>query len=225
MIKFIQWVGLALLSIGAVAGLTYVVISYRVVPAEKNGSLSADQSSVPAAQQTTTSSDDHHGASASVDSTIFNGLVGKTAPDFTLEKYDGATITLSSLRGKNVILFFNEGLMCYPACWNQIAAFGNAKEFDPATTVILNITTDPKRDWTSAVKKMPELAAATVLFDINRGISSAYGVLTLPSSMHRGQFPGHSYVIVDKNGVVQFVQDDVQMAVRNKELAEEVKKL
>ena len=207
------------------ASLTYVVMSYRIVPVEKNNSFPADQSSTPTAQQTAASSDDHHGASAAVDSAVFNGLVGKTAPDFTLEKYDGTTVTLSSLRGKNIILFFNEGLMCYPACWNQIAAFGNAKEFDPATTVIFNITTDPKRDWTNAVKKMPELAAATVLFDTNRVISSAYGVLTLPSSMHRGQFPGHSYVIVDKNGVVQFVRDDVQMAVRNKELAEEVKKI
>lgn len=72
---------------------------------------------------------------------------------------------------------------------------------------------------------MPELAQATVLFDSDRQISQKYGVLTLESSMHKGQFPGHSYVIIDKEGIVRFARDDVQMAVRNQELAAEVDKL
>jgi len=47
----------------------------------------------------------------------------------------------------------------------------------------------------------------------------------LESSMHRGQFPGHTYVLIDKQGIVRFIKDDVQMAVRNKELIAEVNKL
>lgn len=31
---------------------------------------------------------------------------GDTAPDFALEADDGSTVTLESLRGKNVVLFF-----------------------------------------------------------------------------------------------------------------------
>ncbi|MDO8460945.1 MAG: redoxin domain-containing protein [bacterium] len=167
---------------------------------------------------------DHHAASKPADDAIFNGLVGKPAPDFTLESYDGKKSTLSSLKGKNVILFFNEGLMCYPSCWNQIAAFGKDIELSNKA-VVLNITVDPKNDWKQAVDKMPELAQSTVLFDSNREVSTAYGVLTLTSSMHKGQFPGHSYVIVDKEGIIRFVRDDVAMAVRNSELAVEIDKL
>jgi len=115
-------------------------------------------------------------------------------------------------------------LMCYPACWNQIAAFGKDTQLG-SKAVILNITADPKNDWRQAIDKMPELASATVLFDSSRQVSSIYGVLTLPSSMHKGQFPGHSYVIIDKEGIVKFVRDDVQMAVRNQELAAEIDKL
>ena len=72
---------------------------------------------------------------------------------------------------------------------------------------------------------MPELSAATVLFDNNRSVSTTYGVLNLSSSMHRGQYPGHSYVLVDREGVVRFTKDDSQMAVRNDALATEIEKL
>lgn len=166
----------------------------------------------------------HGGFSSAGDASVFNSLVGKTAPDFILETYSGAKITLSSLKGQNVILFFNEGLMCYPACWNQIAAFGKDAELGKKA-VLLSITVDPKNDWKQAIDKMPELAKSIVLFDSNRQVSAKYGVLTLPSSMHKGQFPGHSYVIVDKNGIVKFAQDDVQMAVRNSELSSELDKI
>ena len=166
----------------------------------------------------------HHGAAKPADATVFNNLLGQPAPDFTLETYDGKKIALSELRGKNVILFFNEGLMCYPACWNQIAAFGKDTSLGKKA-VILNITADPQKDWKQAIDKMPELASATVLFDSSRQVSQKYGVLTLPSSMHKGQFPGHSYVIIDKEGMVKFVRDDVQMATRNQELSTEIDKL
>ena len=181
----------------------------------------------PAAPPVTPAADsmvDHHSGSAA-DSSVFNNLMGKPAPDFTLESYDGKKISLSDLKGKNVLLFFNEGLMCYPACWNQIVAFGKDTELKNKDVAVLNITADPKADWKQAIDKMPELGIATVLFDVDRRISLAYGVLSLPSSMHKGQFPGHSYVIIDKEGIVRFTKDDVQMAVRNIELATEIDKL
>lgn len=166
----------------------------------------------------------HHAAAKPADATLFNNLLGKPAPEFILETYGGKKISLSELKGKNVILFFNEGLMCYPACWNQIAAFGKDTELGKKA-VVLNITVDPKNNWKQALEKMPELASATVLFDSDRQVSALYGVLTLPSSMHKGQFPGHSYVLINKEGIVKFIKDDVQMATRNQEMLAEIDKL
>lgn len=157
--------------------------------------------------------------------TSLNDLVGKSAPDFTLESYNGDKTTLSSLKGKNVVLFFSEGLMCYPACWDQIAAFGKDKEFNDKNTVVLTIVNDPKSEWKGAVEKMPELAQATVLLDTDKKVSIAYNMLSLPSSMHKGQLPGHTYVVIDKEEIVKYVKDDVQMAVRNQELIAEIDKL
>jgi len=204
---------IAILGTGIIIALIVVVSNFNI-EIKVNNKGDAVQGS---------QTDSMHG-SVPADAAVFNSLVGKSAPDFTLETYDGKKITLSELKGKNVILFFNEGLMCYPACWNQIAAFGKDTQLG-SKAVILNITADPKNDWRQAIDKMPELASATVLFDSSRQVSSIYGVLTLPSSMHKGQFPGHSYVIIDKEGIVKFVRDDVQMAVRNQELAAEIDKL
>ncbi|MBI2314491.1 redoxin domain-containing protein [Candidatus Daviesbacteria bacterium] len=215
---------IAILGTGVVLALILLVSNFNVQINinSKGDEVSAGQQATGAAQ--VNSMADHHGGGVSVDAAVFNGLIGKPAPDFTLESYNGKKITLSGLKGKNVILFFNEGLMCYPACWNQIAAFGKDTELQNKA-VVLNITVDPKNNWKQAIDKMPELAGSTVLFDSNRQVSQQYGVLTLPSSMHKGQFPGHSYVLINKEGIIKFARDDVQMAVRNQELAGEVDKL
>ncbi len=159
---------------------------------------------------------------AAVDSSIFDKLLGKPAPDFTLEDYKGTKFQLSSLKGEKVLLFFSEGIMCYPACWNQIAAFGTRADLNNDMKV-LNIVVDSKDQWKNAVNKMPELALAVVLFDTDRKVSSQYGMMNLPSSMHKGKLPGHTYVLLDKNGIVRWTKDDVQMAVRNKEISNESK--
>lgn len=155
-----------------------------------------------------------------------NDLVGKPAPDFTLESYSGEKVTLSSLKSKNVILFFSEGLMCYPACWDQMAAFGkDTKQFADKNTQVLVIVNDPKNDWKQAIDKMPELAQATVLLDTDKKVAVAYNMLSLPSSMHKGLLPGHTYVVVDKEGIVRYVLDDPQMATRNQQMLAEIDKL
>lgn len=201
---------------------TAVVLILILLVGNKSSNKQPDTQTAEVTQ--TNSVADHHGGGAAVDTTLFSSLVGKAAPDFTLADYDGKKITLSAYKGKNVILFFNEGLMCYPACWNQIAAFGKDTKLQ-SKAVILSITVDTQSDWKQAIDKMPELAQSTVLLDSSREISQKYGVLALPSSMHKGQYPGHSYVIIDKEGVVRFVRDDVSMAVRNNELTVELDKL
>lgn len=203
-----------------------IIVILVLIFANFNIAVTVNGKGVTLAGQTANGSqgDSMHAGSSPTDAAVFNNLVGKSAPDFTLENYNGEKVSLASLKGKNVILFFNEGLMCYPSCWNQIAAFGKDAEL-AKKAVVLNITVDLKNDWRQALSKMPELALATVLFDSNQQISTAYGVLTLGSSMHKGQFPGHSYVIIDKSGIVRFVKDDIQMAVRNNELTQELDKL
>ena len=174
-------------------------------------------------QQADHPAEHHEGQSVYEDK--FNALLGQPAPDFTLSSYDDKEITLSEFKGKKVVLFFTEGVMCYPSCWNQIAAFGKDEVFKKDDTVVFSVVVDTKNEWERAVKKMPELASSAIIHDVSKNVSKEYGVLSLPSSMHKGQFPGHTYLIVDKDGVIRFIKDDPQMAVRNDELKAELEKL
>src|SRR3990167_5703722 len=111
-----------------------------------------------------------HGAHIASDTEKLNSLVGKEAPDFTLTSYDGKKFNLKDQRGKKVVLFFTEGAMCYPSCWNQIAAFGKNEIFRKDDTVVFSIVVDTKNEWERAIKKMPELASATILHDTSKNV-------------------------------------------------------
>jgi len=155
----------------------------------------------------------------------FKEAVGQKAPDFELESIDGEPVRLSSYLGKNVVLFFNEGAMCYPACWDQIAELGNDSRFDAEGAVALSIVIDPKSQWQNIVSKSPNLAKSKILFDTARSVSKAYDVLYLNSSMHAGGLPGHTYFIIDKDGIIRFTLDDPNMALANDQLIKEIAKL
>lgn len=211
---------------GVIVGLIFLLSNFNI-----QININPGGSQVSAKQQTsgsdTTSQDSmasHHAAPKPADSTVFDSLLNKPAPDFTLQTYNGENITLSSLKGRNVILFFSEGIMCYPACWNQMAEFGKDTELKNRNVAVLNIVLDDKNSWKDALAKMPELTKAIVLFDDGK-VANSYGVLTLASSMHRGQFPGHTYIVVDKEGVVRYTKDDPTMSIGDTGLISEIDKL
>ncbi len=158
------------------------------------------------------------------DKITFNQAAGKQAPDFTLESLAGK-VKLSDYRGKIVVLFFNEGSMCYPACWNQISELGKDSRFNTENVVAFSILVDPKSEWENIVKKTPGFENAKILFDSSRAVSRAYDVLNLKSSMHPGTYPGHTYFIIDKDGIIRHTLDDPRMAIHNDLLYGEIKKL
>lgn len=164
----------------------------------------------------TASTNDHHGGSAmAANSDQLNSLVGKPMPNIELKDKDGKTFTASDFKGKNTVLFFNEGLMCYPACWNQIASFGSDDRFNSSEIQAISVVVDSANDWKTAIAKMPQLAKANTMFDTGASASRQLGMLSTASSMHRGSLPGHTYVVIDKEGVVRYVFDDPNMAMAN----------
>ena len=177
---------------------------------------SPDNSANSARINQTASTDDHHGSgSMAANSDQLNALVGKPMPDIELKDKDGKTYTATDFKGKNTVLFFNEGLMCYPACWNQIAAFGSDERFNSGEIQAISVVVDSASDWQRAVAKMPQLAKANTMFDAGASASGRLGMLTTASSMHRGSLPGHTYVVIDKEGIVRYVFDDPNMAMAN----------
>ena len=69
------------------------------------------------------------------------------------------------------------------------------------------------------------LFIAVVLLDTDKKVSKTYGVLTIASSMHRGEFPGHTYIVLGKDGVIRNIFDDPNMRVNNLEIKEALNKI
>ncbi len=169
---------------------------------------------------------DHHGgATVPVDSERIESLIGQSMPEMRLESRDGSIRTIEDFKGKITVLFFNEGLMCYPACWNQIAAFGSDERFNSNRVQAISVVIDSPDEWQRAMEKMPELAGAKTMFDAGAELSRELGVLTLPSSMHRGEYPGHTYLILDEGGVLRYAFDDPYMGVANDALFEIIEEM
>lgn len=155
----------------------------------------------------------------------FKDAVGQKAPNFTLEDISGNQVELESLKGKNIVLFFNEGLMCYPACLDQVAELGKDSRFNSENVSAFSIVVDSPDSWKKAQKELPYLKEAKVLFDDEGEVSRLYDILKLPSVMHYGQYPGHTYFIIDKDGVIRFTLDDPSMGMRNDQIFAELQKL
>ena len=154
-----------------------------------------------------------------------NSLLNKPAPDFILADKTGTTVKLSDLRGKTVVLFFNEGLMCYPACWNQMARLASDARLNTDTIESYSIVVDTAKNWGPAIAQMPDLAKALVLYDTDSTVSKMYGMLKGASSMHYGVYPGHTYIVIDPSGVVSYILDDPRMAINNDKLVEEIQNI
>lgn len=147
-----------------------------------------------------------------------NSLLNKPAPDFTLADKTATTVKLSDLRGKTVVLFFNEGLMCYPACWDQMAELSSDSRLNTDTIKSYSVVVDAAKNWGPAIAQMPDLAKANVLYDTDRTVSKMYGMLKGTSSMHYGVYPGHTYIVIDPQGIVRYILDDPRMAINNDKL-------
>ncbi len=167
----------------------------------------------------------HGGTITSSESLLADNLIDKPAPMFSLRDINGTEFSADSLKGKNIVLFFNEGIMCYPACWNQMVALATDPRLNSTDTVTLSVVIDQPSDWESVIKKMPDLSKATVLFDINKSVSRAFGMLMVKSSMHYGSYPGHSFVVIDKQGIVGYVFDDPNMGIDNERVFTELQKI
>lgn len=151
-------------------------------------------------------------------------LLGQPAPIFELADKEKNIYSSDRLKGKNILLFFNEGLSCYPACWDEMLALAKDRRFEENNTLVLSVVADTPEKWLDAIKKMPELGRAKIVFDKDLTASRAYGMLNMPSAMHRGSLPGHTYVLIDQTGTVKFIYDDIRMGKNGDKLINEIKK-
>jgi peroxiredoxin Q/BCP len=126
------------------------------------------------------------------------------APDFTLPASTGGGVSLSDYRGRSVLLYFQEGLMCQP-CWDQIRDLEQNEAALTAAGIdeIVSITTDPVDLVT---RKMADEGLATpVLSDPTLQVSRAY--TTNQYGMMGTSRNGHSFILVGPDGQITWRAD------------------
>ena len=117
----------------------------------------------------------------------------RVAMDFTLPTSEGGTLTLSDLRGRPVILYFNEGAGC-ASCIYQMAAIEAEPGFQEAGILVVPVVMDPVDQIRAAAEEFGVLTP----FLIDDGtVSDAYG--SLGTGMHPN-LPGHGFVLIDADG-------------------------
>ena len=123
--------------------------------------------------------------------------VGSPAPDFTLPSTADVDVTLSQLRGRNVLLAFFP-LAFTKTCTAEMCAFSDDyARFQTANTAVLPISVDSVP--TLKEFKQKEHLAVDLLSDFKRDVSRLYGTL-----LEDKFFSNRAYVLIDGKGVVRW---------------------
>ena len=119
---------------------------------------------------------------------------GKPAPDFTLTSDSGESISLSGLRGNQVVLYFYPKDDT-PGCTTQACGIRDVYgEFEQAGAVVLGVSPD---DEASHVKFKEKYGLPfTLLADSDHAVSEQYGVWA------EKKYMGRTYMGVDRSTFV-----------------------
>lgn len=127
--------------------------------------------------------------------------VGDLAPDFTLPGRGGVPVTLSSLRGRNVVLVFFPGAFT-EVCTEHLGAIaGHEERYAREDAQVVAVSAD-KHDSQSAFADQLGLREAIMLSDFHpKGeVSRLYGVW-----LEDWGYPTRATFVIDREGVVRHV--------------------
>jgi peroxiredoxin Q/BCP len=136
---------------------------------------------------------------------------GDIAPDFTIPDQDGNDVSLSGLRGRNVVLYFYPKADT-PGCTTQACSVRDHRpDYERLDAVVLGVSPDP-------VKKIAKFDAKftlgfPLLSDESHAVAEAYGVW-VQKSMYGKTYMGmeRSTFVIDPAGKVTHVFRKVKPA-------------
>ncbi len=131
---------------------------------------------------------------------------GAKAPTFTLTGVNGSSFSLANYVGKSdVLLFFNEGLTCSPCLQQMVEIDKNYSTFRQMGMVVVSITGDSSSGLTTWARNNG-ISNMMVLPDPTLAVDRQYTTLDA-GSMHAGSAPGHTFILIDKDGTVVWRKD------------------
>lgn len=143
-----------------------------------------------------------------------NVTVGQEAPDFTLKNENNQEVTLSSLRGKPVVLFFYP-LDFSPLCTTEACAFrDDTSLFEGRGAQIFGISRDST--WTHRAFKEKEGLQYSLLSDMKGDVAKLYGCWIEAAAVAE-----RLTLVIDKDGIITFLEHNgpAQLPDQKKALA------
>ncbi|MGH3581052.1 MAG: peroxiredoxin [Mycobacterium sp.] len=127
--------------------------------------------------------------------------VGTPAPDFTLKNQHGQPVTLSGLRGRNVLLVFFP-LAFTPTCAGELGEIQDHPEvYDTADTVTLAVSVGPPPTHKVWAAQSGFTFGLLADFWPHGFVAEQYGVFNTESGFaNRGTFA------IDREGIVRFAE-------------------
>lgn len=144
--------------------------------------------------------------------------VGAPAPDFTLARYGGGTVTLSQFRGqKNVVLVFYRGYWC-PFCMKQLGELRTLLDADlKRGTELVAVSVDGEKETRMTLVRVAQSGGAepdfTFLMDPDHAVIDRYGILNPNGGVHPG-IPHPATYVIDKSGVVRWRDVETDYTIR-----------
>lgn len=135
---------------------------------------------------------------------------GTQAPDFTLLSTEGKEITLSKLKGKNIVLYFYPKDMT-PGCTNEACDFRDQNQlFEQLDTVVIGVSPDPVEKHRKFTDK--HALSFTLLADTEHTVSKLYGSWQQKKTFGK-EYMGivRSTFVIDKKGKIAKVWPKVKV--------------
>lgn len=130
--------------------------------------------------------------------------IGHTAPDFTLYDSEKNKVTLSELKGQNILLLFFP-LAFTGTCTKELCTVrDNISIYNDANAKVLGISVDSLH--TLAKYKAEQNLNFTLLSDFNKDVSAAYGSLYEIFGYNMKGVSKRAAFIIDKSGIIQYAQ-------------------
>jgi len=129
---------------------------------------------------------------------------GKPAPDFTLFDTDKNKVSLSGLRGKNILLLFFPQAFTSTCTKELCAVRDDISRYSNANAQVIGISVDSV--FTLKKYKEDQQYNFPLLSDFNKEVSALYGSLYSTWILDMNGVSKRSAFIIDKAGIIRYAE-------------------
>ena len=129
---------------------------------------------------------------------------GQKAPDFSLYSSDKSKITLSELKGQNILLLFFPAAFTGTCTKELCSVRDNIGLYNQVNAKVFGISVDSV--YSLAKYREEQKLNFPLLSDFNKNASIAYGCLYETFSYDMKGVSKRSAFVIDKNGIVQYAE-------------------